>query len=245
MFLRKGALLQVLLDEVVVGFGDRLHELLASGVGQSVQVLRPLRLLGSGPVGVEVRLLVQEVGDTVEFVLASDRQLEGSHLVPERGDELVEGRLEVRPLAVELVDEDRPRQPRLDGELPRHLRLDLDAVDGRDHDDDRVDRPDRRSEVADEVGVSGSVQHVDLRSVPLDRRHRQRDGDPLALFVGVVVGDRGAVFDGSHPGDGPRREQHGFEQRGLAGPSVTDQQDVADVLRVVGLQRALLGLGEG
>ena len=33
------------------------------------------------------------------------------------------------------------------------------------------------------------------------------------------------------------REQHGFQQRRLARPAVADQQDVADVLRVVGLQR--------
>ncbi len=180
---------------------------------------------------------MEQVGDPSELVLGADRQLERRDLVAERRDELIERALEVGALAVELVHEDRARQPRLDRELPGDLGLDLDAVDRRHDDDHGVDGPDRRAHVADEVGVAGGVEHVDLHAVPLDRGHRERDGDALPLLVRVVVADRVPVFDGAHPRDRAGGEQHRLEQGGLARPPVTDQQHVADVLRVVGLQR--------
>ena len=187
--------LEVLLDQRVVGLGHRLDQLLARRVGHRMDLVGPVRLLGLRAARVEVGLLVQEVGDPAELVLGADRQLEGRDLVPERRDELGERGLEVGALAVELVHEDRPGQPLLDRELPGVLGLDLDAVDRRDHDDHGVGRADRRAQVADEVGVARRVEDVDLHALPLDRRHRQRDRDALALLVGVVVGDGVAVLD--------------------------------------------------
>ena len=181
-----------------------------------------------------------EVGHPSELVLGADRQLERGHLRAERGHQLGQRLLERRPLAIELVHEDRSRKAGLHRELPRGLGLHLDAVDGADHEDDSVDRPDRRSQVADEVGVARRVENVDLDTVPLDRRHRERDRDALALLVGIVIRHGVAVLDGSHPRDGAGCEAHRLEKGGLARPSVPDQQDVADVLGVVGLQRALL-----
>ena len=143
VFLRERALLEVLLDQGVVGLSNRLDELLAGRVGHLVDLVGPLRFLGLGTGRIEIGLLVQEVGDPRELVLRADRQLERRDLVPERRDELVERALEVGPLPVELVHEDRPRKPRLDRELPRRLGLDLDAVDRRDHDDDGIDGADR------------------------------------------------------------------------------------------------------
>ena len=102
-----------------------------------------------------------------------------------------------------------------------------------------------RSQVADEVGVAGRVQHVDLHAVPFDGAIESETRDALALFVGIVVGHGVAVLDRAHPGDRTGREEHGLEQRGLARAAVADQQDVADVLRVVGLQHGLLRLGAG
>ena len=193
-----------------------------------------------GAVRVAVGLRMQEVGDPRELRLRADRELERCHLVAERRHQLVERVLERGALAVELVHEDRTGQSRLHRELPGGLGLDLDAVDGRHDHDHGVDGPNRRTQVADEVRVAGGVEHVDLDAVPLDGSHRERDGDALALLVGIVVGDGVAVLHGTHARDRAGRVEHGFEQRGLAGAAVADQQDVADVLRVVGLQRELL-----
>ena len=238
VLLGERALFEVLLDQVVVGLGHRLDQLLARRVGHLMDLVGPLRLLGLRTARVQVGFLVQEVGDPAELVLGPDRQLERRHLVPERRDELREGPLEVRALSVELVDEDRAGEAGLDGELPGSFGLHLDAVDGRDHHDHGVGREDRRPEIAHEVGVARRVEHVDLDALPLDRGHRERDGDALALLVGVVVGDGVAVLHDAHAGDRSGREQHGLEEGRLPRATVTDQQDVADVLRVVGLQRS-------
>ena len=96
----------------------------------------------------------EQVGDALEVVLLAERELERRDLRPERLHELLERPLERRALAVELVDQDRARQAGLDRELPRDLGLHLDAVDGGDDEHDRVDRPDRRADVADEVRVA-------------------------------------------------------------------------------------------
>ena len=142
----------------VVGLRDRLDQLLARGIGDPMDLVGPVGLLGMRARRVEVRLLVEQVGDAVEILLRADRELERRDLVPEGGHELVEGGLEVRALAIQLVHEDRARQILLDGELPRELGLDLDAVDRGDHDDHRVRGADRRAHVADEVGGAGGVQ---------------------------------------------------------------------------------------
>src|SRR5262249_25018387 len=65
----------------------------------------------------------------------------------------------------------------------------------------------------------------------------------LALLVGIVVGDGVAVLDRAHPRARAGREDHGFEQRRLPGSTVSDEQDVADVLRLVGLHGHPSGCG--
>src|SRR4029077_11557931 len=63
-------------------------------------------------------------------------------------------------------------------------------------------------------------------------------GDPAPLLIRIVVRDGVAVLDGAHPCDAAGREEHRFEERRLARPSVANEQDVSDVLRVVRIQRA-------
>ncbi len=206
VFLGEGAAVEVLLDQRVVGLRDGLDQLLARGVGHRVEVVGPLRLLGLRSARVQVGLLVQEVGDPTELGLRADREFERRDLIAEARDELGERALEVRPLAVELVHEDRPRQALFDRELPRVFGLHLDAVDRRDHEDHGVGRADRVAEVADEVRGARRVEHVDLGVTPLDRRHREGHRDAAPLLVGIVVGDRVAFLDDAHPGDMPGGE---------------------------------------
>ena len=170
-------------------------------------------------------------------MLLAERELERRHLRPERLHELLQGAFEGRALAVELVDHDRARQG-LHGQLPGDLRLDLDAVHGRDDEHDRVDGSDRCADVADEVGVAGRVEDVDLHAVPFDRCHPERDADALLDLLRLEVAHRVAVFDGPHPRRGAGGEEHRLEQRGLPRAAVPHQQDVADVVRFVRFQMA-------
>ena len=91
--------------------------------------------------------------------------------------------------------------------------------------------------VPDEVRRAGGVEDVDLDVVPLDRCHGERHRDLAVLLVGVVVRHGVPVLDRAHAGDRTGREEHRFHQRRLPGTPVPHQQDVADVLRVVGLQQ--------
>ena len=121
------------------------------------------------------------------------------------------------------------REAALLGELPRDLGLHLDAFD-RGHDEQReVGRLDRGGDVADEVGVAGRVEHVDLVVFELERCERERHRDVAALLLGVEVAHGRAVLDPAQADDRPGVEQEGLGQRGLAGAAVADECDVADL----------------
>jgi hypothetical protein len=49
------------------------------------------------------------------------------------------------------------------------------------------------------------------------------------MLVLVMVGDRRAGLDGAEPVDGAGLEEQGFDEGRLAGPSVADYSDVADL----------------
>ena len=120
-------------------------------------------------------------------------------------------------------------QAALFGQLPRDLGLHLDALDRR-HDEQReVGGLDRGGDVADEVGVPGRVEHVDLVVLELERRERERHRDVAALLLGVEVADGRAVLDPAEADDRPGVEQQGLGQGGLAGAAVADEGDVADL----------------
>ena len=84
--------------------------------------------------------------------------------------ELVERALEVGPLTVELVDEHHARDAERGAPAPHDLGLHLDALDGAHDEDGQVGDAQRRLDVADEVGVAGRVDEVDLVAGPLDRQ---------------------------------------------------------------------------
>ena len=80
------------------------------------------------------------------------------------------------------------------------LGLHLDAVDRADHEHGEVGHPQRGLHVADEVGVAGGVDQVDLVALPLERGERERQREAPLLLLGVEVGDGGAVLDPPRPG---------------------------------------------
>ena len=121
------------------------------------------------------------------------------------------------------------RDAALFGELPRDFGLHLDAFDC-GHDEEReVGGLQRRDDIGDEVGVARRVDDVDLDAVGLERGEGQGDGDVPPLLLGVEVADSRAVLDPAHAGDCSRGEQQGLGQRGLSGPTVADQRNIADL----------------
>jgi hypothetical protein len=215
---------------------DRLDQLLAQaghGVGEVVGdvALGPLAaLVGGGPAR-------QQADQAAEVLLLTDGQVQRRAGLAERGLDTVKAAGERGPVAVQLVDEERPGQAQLLGHGPDDLGLGLHPLDGRDHEQDGVGGRHGRAHVAHEVGVAGGVQQVDLVAVVLNRGHGQRDRDLLARLLGLEVGHGGAVLDPSDAVGGPGRVTHRLDQRGLAGAPVTNDQDVADTVGGVALHR--------
>ena len=162
------------------------------------------------------RGVVEQVDHPAEVGLVADRELERRDAGAEALLQLVEGPVERRPLAVELVHEDRAGDPTLVGEPPGDLGLHLDALDGGHHEHGEVGDPQRGGDVADEVGVARGVDQVDLVAVELERRDGERDRDVAPRGLGVEVADGGAVLDPPGPRDRPGMEQERLGERGLA-----------------------------
>ncbi len=159
---------EVVLEEFVVGHDDALDHLVVDLVLVLGQLGRQVGRFGV-PAVVDEGRVGQHVGDAVEFGLRADGQLQGGEAGAEVVVELRQDPVEVRSVAVQLVDEHHAGYTELLGEVPVLLRLDLDAVDGRHHQDGEVDDPQRGLDVAGEVQVAGSVDEVDAVSSPLER----------------------------------------------------------------------------
>ena len=152
--------------------------------------------------------------------LFADRELQRRDARAEPLLQLVERARERRALAVELVDEDRARDAALLGELPRDLGLHLDAFDRGDDEQREVGGVQRGRDVADEVGVAGRVEEVDLVAVELERRERRATPRCGAAAPRDRSRRRSSRLRPCPAGWSRRREQQRLGQRGLAGAAV-------------------------
>ena len=122
---------------------------------------------------VEDRRVGQEVSDSVKGCLVADGQLQRGNAGAEALPELIQGPLEVGPLAVELVDEHEPRDAELGRQPPGLLGLDLYALDGTDHQHGQVGNRQAGLDLGYEIGVPGGVDDVDLAVLVEERSQRQ------------------------------------------------------------------------
>ena len=235
LVLRDLAAFEVPLEQLVVRLRHAVEEV-------GVHLLEPrLSLLGDVDLGrlavrVLVCLFVDDGDDALEVVLASEGQFDRGDRFPECVSKLLQDPTERRVLAVEFVDEDHARELELVGVVPCRLCLNLDALDARDDEYGEVRHPHRSAHVADEVGVPGSVEDVDLGTAPLDRRKGGGDRDAFPDLLLVEVTDGVALRDLPHACGGSGEEDEGLRQRRLARTAVPYQDDVPDVLGRVALQ---------
>src|SRR5262249_22129459 len=82
---------------------------------------------------------------------------------------------------------------------------------------------------------TGSIDDVDLCSVPIAVCDRTLNTNFSGDFVFVVVGHRRAVVHASESLSGPRVKQHRRYKRSLARVAVTYNADVSDLLGTVDL----------
>ena len=221
---------EVLLHQRLVGLHDLVEQLLAVLLGDVDHLGRDRgRLSLLAAVRDRVRAHVEDVDDAGELVLGADRQV---HRDAARGElllDLSERAEEVGALAVEHVDEQHPRE----AELVRHVlharRAHLEPHHPVDDDERALDDPQRAPCLALEARVARHVQQVDLAVLPGRVGERERDRHPPLLLVLVPVADRGAGVDRAQPVDLVGLEQQRLDEGRLAGTTMADDSDVADL----------------
>ena len=162
-------------------------------------------------------------------MLGADRQVDGHALRGELRAQRFERAEEVGALAVEHVHVEDACEAELVGARPVPGGLNLDAHDRADTDQRTFDDVQRRDRVALEARLTRGVDQVDLAALPLEVAERRGDGHLARLLVLVPVGDGRALFDDTEAVRRLGLEEHRLDERGLAGASVTDDSDVADL----------------
>ena len=155
---------------------------------------------------------MKKVDDSLELVLAADRNVHGDALFGELGAKCLEHAIEVRALAIEHVHDDHPREPSLVGALPVPRGLNLDAHH-RTHGEERtLDDTQRSDGVALKAGVARRVDQVDLAALPLHVADRRGERHLAPLLVVVPIADRRAPFDGAESIRGTGLEEQRLDE---------------------------------
>ena len=217
---------------VVLGLLDDALDQGGALLGLDLGVRRG-RGAGQGDAGLRVAVmvvveLVEQADQSGDLVALGHRQEQREDLVAERILRLGEDAGVVGAGVVELRDHHRPGHPHVGALVPEPNGRVVDPLVGRDHEQGAVRRPQPGPQLTDEVGVSGSVDQVDLGAGVHQRRHGERHGTPMCLLGLLVVGDRGALGDRAGAVDRPTHHQQRLEECCLSRRARPDQDDVAN-----------------
>ena len=175
----------------------------------------------------------KQVDDALEAALGTDGELNGQAFVTEPGLDFGHRPGEIGVLPVHFIDEDKAGEISFVAVIPGLLGADFDAGGGADDDDGAFSDAHRCLDLADEIGVAGSIDDVYLFVLPLAGEQGQVDADLALYFVGVVIGSARAIVDLAQSFDCPGGKKDGFRGGGLAGAGVGEEGDVPDVFQSV------------
>ena len=162
------------------------------------------------------------------LLVAEQRQVQRLDARAEHALAHGEGLVEVRPLLVQVRDHHGSRHADGGALLPEHPGHPVDAVHGRDDEEGGIRRPQPRTHLPDEVGVTRGVHEGHPHPLVEHRRHGERDGAAQAVLDVLVVAHRGPVLDPAQAGDRTGAQQERLDQSCLSPGRVTDEHDVAD-----------------
>ncbi len=216
-------------EERVVPFGDRFHEVGATLVDVVLHVRREGDDLEGQPVAPAERATAHEIDDADEPVFGADRALHRDERdrPSQLGSEGTQRPIEVGAAAIELVDEGHGADAVTHRLSPDRLGLRFDAGDGVDEQHTSVEHAQGSLHFDGEVDVSGRVDEGDGGVAPRAAHRRGRDGDAHLLLFGIEVGGGVAVVHLAARVDLPREVQDALGEGGLAGVDVGDDADVA------------------
>jgi len=172
---------------------------------------------------------MQQIHDARDLLVAvNDRGHNGNHGLAELALQSIQTGLIVAVVLVGAVDEDHAGL--LAQQLPAALHTHGQAVLGGTHQHGALGSTDGGNGLAGEIKVAGSVHDVDADVLIFDRGKGQRNRDLALDLLGVVVADGVAVGGTAQTIRSLGHEEHLLGQSRLAGATVTQQADVANVI---------------
>ena len=195
--------------------------------------VRRVGRMGAGAltVGVLVVRLRQQADQPGAWRVGGDIQRQ--HLVAERPLRLGKRAVVVGARVVELGDHHRARHPDLAALHPQRLGQLVDTFVGGDHEQRAVRGPQSGPQLADEVGVAGSVDQVDLDPVVQQRRQRQPDRALRGDLRLIGIAHSGAVDHRAGSGEHTGGDEKGLDECRFAATRWAHQHHVADGGRTV------------
>ena len=223
------AVLEILLHQFVVLFGDGFHELGAvffrflHHFGGDVRLLEVFAEV----VFIDLRVHVDEVDDAAERILFADGELDADGARAEALAHHFDGVVEIRAVDIHFVDVSDAGNFILVRLAPDRLRLRLDAALRAESRHRAVEDAQRTLHFDGEVDVARRVDDVDPVAFPGAGRGGGRDRDPALLFLDHPVHRRGALVHFAEFVRLAGIEQNALGRRGLAGVDVRHDPDIS------------------
>ena len=217
-----------LLHQLLVGAGGGLHQLSPQGLYLVGHIGG--NGAGSGLAALDlVSGVMQQIHDARDLLVAvNDRGHNGNHGLAELALQSIQAGLIVAVVLVGAVDEDHAGL--LAQQLPAALHTHGQAVLGGTHQHGALGGTNGGNSLTGEIKVAGSVHDVDTDVLIFDRGKGQRNRDLALDLLGIVVADGVAVGGTAQTIRSLGHEEHLLGQSRLAGATVTQQADVANVI---------------
>ena len=221
-FLRQAVIaFQILHHQVVIRFGNQIAQVVARILGTRHILFG--NLLNTLRAVFEVaRLHAQHIDDALEIRTDADGDGYGAQARSVAGMQDSHGRVEVRTLTIDVVDEHAAAQAHLLRFAPQPIGHGGRPFHGIDDEHGHLNRLHGRQRVAHEIRLPRRVQQVDLEIFVQDGSNGGAQRELAANFFLVVVEVRFAVVRRSHAWRSSGNMQHRLGKRSLARTVLAD-----------------------
>ncbi len=202
---------EVLHHKLVVGLGDKVAQLVARHL-RLVEVFVGNIFHALGVAFEIARFHTQHIDNALEIFVNTDGDGHNPQTRAEAGMQCRHDHIEIRMLAIDVVNENRPRQTHGFGLAPQFRRHDLWTLDGIDDEHGHFGSMHSGKRVADEVGVTRGIEQVDLVIFIRNGRNRCAHGEFALDFLGIVVEVRFSVVRRAHARRLAGNIKHGLGQ---------------------------------
>ena len=177
---------------------------------------------------------------THKFLGFADGQIKRRHLLPVEIGHIFHHLTEGCIVHVHIGDIDKPGQLVLLAQLPCLLSTHLDTGLAVHHDDSRACRADCLLSLSYEIKIAGSVDHIDLTTLPFDGNHGCIDRKLTLLFLFAIVAHGIAVWNPAHSGCNSGQIRKSFRQAGLTATAVSQQHHITNLVSCVNFHLTFL-----